>query len=140
MRRLGAIVVVATLALGNNAAAQTLKHADVIESMNSQTSSRRRDAWFDANAKGKRVTWSGTIMDVTRGVFKDVQLDVKEDGSSKIFECKVDATRYQLQLDVQQMASGERVACRGTVRKYIRLFGEIRIDVNATNVERLPKP
>ena len=82
----------------------------------------QREAWFQSQAVGQKVSWSIKIVDISKGWWNyDIQGRV---GSGREVLCKVDINKANTNL-VADLSKGTKINCSGTIKSYVKFVGTV---------------
>jgi hypothetical protein len=127
LRLLGLALIASALAVSTPAAVavEPLSAADVLSRLASDTNSQQRDAWYNANAKGKAVVWVAPVFNVMTFGLVIVSMRAADNG---LVACQVPK---RLEAAGKKVSKGEAVLCAGRIDNYERMGGAALVNVVA---------
>jgi hypothetical protein len=136
LRKCIAPVLASLVAVAGAAAQAQIPEQDVIEQrLGSQWTKTQRDKWFDNALKGRSVKWAGKVMNVQRQSYGGVIVEILRPNPRTTFECVISPDRRYFERYALSLSAGQQATCTGAVSGYLRLYGEIRLRVDAEALE-----
>lgn len=131
MRAIGLALAASAALAASDAPAQEkmLSAADVITRLVEESDSGKRDAWYDADVKGKAVTWVAPVFN-TSTTFGNMIVNTRpiERG---LIACGVPK---RFEAAVKKVEKGETVLCAGRIDNYERMMGVALVNVTADTI------
>lgn len=117
------------------ALAQVPEYGVIEQRLGSQWTKVQRDRWFNNVLKGRSVKWTGKVMNVQRQTFGGVIVEILRSNPRCTFECVVSPNRRYFERYALSLANGGQVTCIGVISNYQRLYGEVRLRIDAEALE-----
>jgi len=102
---------------------------DALSHILDEPTTLQRDAWFDANAKGKVVAWAAPVFDVNPSF--SIVIVTTRPTERGLVACTVPEAFHAA---AKKLKKDEAVLCVGVVEDYEQMLGAALINVNAKEV------
>lgn len=119
------------------AEAQMPEQSEIEERLgSSQWTKSQRDAWFDRHLKGRAVKWTGKVMSVQEQTYGGVVVDMLRPSPQASFDCVISEGRRYFERYALTLTAGQHATCNGEISSYLRLYGVVRLRIQARSLDR----
>lgn len=102
----------------------------------SQWTKSQRDAWFDRHLKGRAVKWTGKVMSVQELTYGGVVVEMRRASPQAGFDCVITEGRRYFERYALSLTPGQHATCSGAITSYLRLYGVVRLKIQARSLDR----
>ena len=136
MLRICAVPIAAWLIVAPlwTAQAQVPDQGVIDQRLGAQWTKAQRDRWFNDQLRGRSVTWTGQVMSVQKQTFGGVIVEMLRQTPRASFDCVVPAERSYFEKFALSLTVGQQAVCAGAINSYQRVYGEVRLRIDAATV------
>lgn len=130
------MAVLGGVGLVSAALAQIPKQSVIEKRLGAQWSKTQRDKWFDSQLRGRSVRWTGKVMSVQEQTYGGVVVEMLRASPPTSFECVITPGRRYFKRYALALKVGQQATCGGVISGYLRLYGVVRLRIEADALDR----